>query len=207
MRIQFITAVIVTAILAAAGPAFAGKTIGSRLTGKQTLKFETNKRNQLEWLSDAPGEKIRGSAPGVTGTVTVDPADLSSARGKLIVPVATMKTGNDMRDRHLRGKDWLEAKKFANIEFDITGVDALNASAGKATFKARGKFTLHGVSKDLTIPITLKWKDASAGAKVKIETRFKVALADFKIAGKRGVVGDKVGKEIEIWGTLYGATR
>lgn len=207
MQNKFTGALVAVALLALAGPAFADNGVGSKLRGKQTLQFESNSRNQMEWLSEAPGEKIRGSAPGVTGTVTVDPADLSTARGKITVPVATMKTGNDMRDRHLRGKDWLEAKKFANIVFDIQSVDGIKGGAGSATFSARGKFTLHGVTKDMIMPITLKWKDGAAGAKVKIEARFKVALADYNIAGKRGVVGDKVGKEIEIWGSLYGATR
>jgi polyisoprenoid-binding protein YceI len=204
---RMISIVACAAALAVASPAFAGKGVTSALKGVQTIVIAKDARNQMEWLSDAPGEKIRGSAPGVTGTVTVDPADLSTVKGKLIVPVKTMKTGNDTRDRHVRGKKWLGAKQFPNIIFEIQRVTDIAGSGAQARFKAHGKFTLHGVTKKLSAPITLKWKDKGAGAKVKIEVKFNIALADYNIQGKRGMVGDKVGKVIKIWGNLYGATR
>ncbi len=207
MKTHLLFAAAVLLVATSAAPAHAGNGIQSGLKGKQSLKFERNARNQFEWLSEAPGEKIRGSAPGVTGAVTVDPADLSSARGKLMVPVAEMKTGNDTRDRHLRSKTWLGAKAHPHITFEIQRVTDIKASGAAATFTAHGKFTLHGVSKTLSAPVKLKWKDAGKGAKIKVEIKFKVALADYNIAGKRGVVGDKVGKEIDIWGTLYGGSK
>lgn len=204
---RLVTSALLAGLLGVAQQAQAATGIGSALKGAQTVVLEKSARNQMEWLSEAPGEKIRGSAPGLTGEVTLDPADLASLRGKLTVPVAEMKTGNDMRDRHLKGRSWLDAGAFPHITFEIKGVSEVKAAPGEASFKATGTFTLHGVSKELSAPITLKWKDAGGGAKVKVETRFEVALADYNIQGKAGVVGDKVGKTIAIWGTLYGATR
>ena len=76
MKTHLLFAAAVLLVATSAAPAHAGNGIQSGLKGKQSLKFERNARNQFEWLSEAPGEKIRGSAPGVTGTVTVDPAVL-----------------------------------------------------------------------------------------------------------------------------------
>lgn len=178
-------------------------------------KVELNDKiraNQLEWLSDAPMEKIKGSAPGVTGTFTIDPANLAAVTGKITVPVKSMKTGNPLRDRHLADKDWLDANAFPNITFDIAKATVRKVDGGKAELMAEGTFTLHGVAKQMTIPVTLQWKRASAdtarvpGDWIKISTKFDVKLTDFKVAGKSGVVGKKVGETIAINGTLYGHT-
>jgi polyisoprenoid-binding protein YceI len=168
--------------------------------------------NQFEWLSDAPMEKIKGSAPGVTGTFTIDPAKLAEITGKISVPVKTMKTGNPLRDRHLADKDWLDAASFPNITYDIKKTTVRKVEAGKAELMAEGTFTLHGVGKEMSIPVTLQWKNAGAdtarvpGDWVKISVKFNVKLGDFKVVGKSGVVGKKVGDTIAVTGTLYGHT-
>ena len=200
-----------TAVLAIAVPAFA------QLAGipAGATKVELNdkiRENQLEWLSDAPMEKIKGSAPGVTGSFTVDPANLGALTGKISVPVKSMKTGNPLRDRHLADKDWLDAASYPNITFEIKKATVRKVDGVKADLMAEGTFELHGVKKEMTIPVTLQWKRASAdtsrvpGDWVKISTKFSVKLSDFKVAGKSGIVGKKVGETIAVSGTLYGHT-
>lgn len=160
-------------------------------------------KGQASWLSDAPAERIEGTADG-TGELTVDFADLSTLKGTITMPVASMKSGNAVRDDHLKGSDWLEADKHPNITFEVTGVKVTKPTSGdkvkEAGVEVSGKFTVHGVTTDLTAPATLKWK----GDKVKISTKFQVKLADYKVAGKAGVVGDKVGETIDITVELKG---
>lgn len=181
------------ALLAFAAPA---------LAAPQTL----NVKGQAKWVSEAPVEKIVGTADG-TGVLTVDLADPSTIRGTITMPVASMKSGNDQRDDHLKGSDWLEADKHPTIDFAIGSVKVVEGPKGDAVKEAKvevtGKFTLHGVTTDLTAPATLKWK----GDKVKIETAFVVKLADYKVAGKQGVVGDKVGETIEVSVVLKGIAK
>lgn len=200
------------AVLGLAVPAFAQ--IRDAKAGATTVELSDKIRaNQLEWLSDAPMEKIKGSAPGVTGSFSIDPANLAAVAGKITVPVKTMKTGNPLRDRHLAGKDWLDADAHPNITFEIKKAAVQKVDGGKADLLAEGTFTMHGVAKEMKIPVTLQWKKASAdtarvpGDWVKISTKFDVKLSDFKVAGKSGVVGKKVGETISINGTLYGHTK
>ena len=164
-------------------------------------------KGQAKWLSDAPVERIEGTAVG-KGTLDIDLDQLSNIKGKIAMPVASMKSGNDTRDEHLRGGQWLEADKYPEITFEISAVKvtkpAVEANGVKeAQVEATGKFTLHGVSTDLTAPATLKWK----GDKVKVETAFKVELAKYAVKGKEGVVGNKVGKEIDVQVTLKGVAK
>lgn len=187
------TALAAAALLAFAAPA---------LAAPQTL----NVKGQARWVSEAPVEKIVGTADG-TGALTVDLADPSTIRGTITMPVASMKSGNDQRDDHLKGSDWLEADKHPTIDFAIGSVKVVEGPKGDAVKEAKvevtGKFTLHGVTTDLTAPATLKWK----GDKVKIETAFVVKLADYKVAGKQGVVGEKVGETIDVSVVLKGIAK
>ncbi|MEL6179932.1 MAG: YceI family protein [Myxococcota bacterium] len=165
-------------------------------------------KGQFKFTSKAPKEDIFGTAKG-TADLTIDPNDLTKLKGTITVPVKSMETGNETRDEHMHGSDWLDAGKHPNITFTITSValdGAVKDSNGvkAAKLKVTGKFTLHGVSKTLTAPATIKWK---ADGKAKITTKFKIKLADYKVAGKDGVVGSKVGTSIACQVSLVGSVK
>jgi len=157
----------------------------------------------LKFVSDAPVEKIVGTATPA-GTVTVDLADLSTLQAEIKVPVTTMKTGNEQRDEHMLGDQWLDAKAFPDIVFQSTAITVTKPITGEEVKEAEveitGNFTLHGVTTVLKAPATLKWKEN----KLKVTTRFQVKLADYAIKGREGVVGSKVGSTIDLDVTLKG---
>lgn len=160
---------------------------------------------QFKFTSKAPKEDIFGTAKG-TAALTGSAKDLTSLKGTITVPVASMMTGNNMRDEHLRSPTWLDAAAHPNITFAIKSVVVVSSEdKGKYTqaeLKVTGDFTLHGVSKEITAPVTAKIKP---DGKAKLTTDFSIALADYKVEGKAGVVGDKVGSSIECKASLKGS--
>lgn len=179
---------------------------------KITLSDRVGK-NQFEWLSTAPLEEIKGTADGVTGSLTFDPKKPATLRGTVSVTVASMKSGNDMRDEHLRGAQWLDAAKHPAISFTITSVSGLKTNGNQITGQATGNFTMHGVTKAITVPFTLQYIDESAKTKerapgdlVMVTADFNVALKDFNVAGSKGTVGSKVGESIKVSAKLFGST-
>ena len=147
-----------------------------------------------KFISDAPAEKINGTASG-SADLKINGSDITSLQGTISFDVASMKTGNDMRDEHLQGAMWLDAAKYPKITFTIKGI---TKDDGK--YKVAGEFKLHGVAKAITATAKVKTK----GNKIKIMTQFEIALADYNVKGKSGVVGDKVGKTIQIQAQLRG---
>jgi polyisoprenoid-binding protein YceI len=197
-----------------AGTALRAQALSVSASGakKITLSDKVGK-NQFTWNSDAPLEKIQGTAEGVTGAITLDPKNLSTLRGTVSASVATMKTGNTTRDGHLQGNQWLDAAKYPTISFVIGSVSGIKVSGNSATGTATGKFTMHGVTKNVSIPFKLTYIDASAktaqrapGDLVSITAEFDVALADYNVAGSKGVVGSKVGQTINVKAQLFGST-
>lgn len=166
-------------------------------------------RNQASFISDAPFEKIVGVSSGLDAMVMINPNDITSKpMGKVKVPISNIKTGIDLRDEHLRSEMWLNADKFPYAEFHLMGIK--NASSNKLNDGQRvkatlvGKFTVHGVSKDVEVPATLTYFKESEKTRAKAPGNLLVANADFNIKlSEYGVnipsmVVGKVNEEVQI---------
>jgi len=107
----------------------------------QTYDFGVeSKFVNITFESKADVEDILGTSSAVAGTVTLDGKGGGSFR--LAVPVASMKTGLDARDEHLRSAYWLDAEKHPDIVFEGDTVKRL--ADGK--WEVAGQLALHGAS-------------------------------------------------------------
>lgn len=167
--------------------------------------------NQAQFSSKAPLENIDGGTATVTGSFTLDLGNLEATTGKVVVAVNTMQTGIALRDRHLQEKDWLDAESNPNITFDIkklSGVQIVSSGGGKGIAKANaeGVFTLHGVSKAMTISIEITYMEKAPNDLVMIKVNdFPVSLKEHGVTGRKGIIGSKVSEIITIKATLYGS--
>jgi polyisoprenoid-binding protein YceI len=137
----------------------------------------------ITFESQADIETIVGTTNKAKGMVK---ADMEKGTGSvsLSVPVASLKTGIDMRDEHLRSEMWMDEKKFPEITF-VSKKVAKDEDA-KNRVKATGDFTMHGVSKEMTV--TVEWKELKAediarakfpeGRWLKFSMEFPVKLSD-----------------------------
>jgi polyisoprenoid-binding protein YceI len=175
-----------------------------------TMNDKVNK-NQFIWTSDAPLENIRGTSEGVTGTLTMNPQNLSTIRGTISTQTSTMQTGNDTRDHHLKSAEWLNASHYATISFAIVSVANITVNGNVANGTATGNFTMHGVTKQMSIPFKMtyvpesaKTRERAPGDLVMIAADFNISLKDYNIAGQEGTIGSKVGESIKITAQLFG---
>ena len=161
--------------------------------------------NNVVFRTDAPLESINGTATGISGSVSYDAASPSSLKGKIIVDAATLHVPNAMMQGHLQGANWLEVAKNPEITFETTSVDNVKTDGNMTTADVTGNFTLHGVSKQITIPgvkITFlkdKLKDRFPnlqGDLLVIRAAFTIKRSDFNI--NKGQFEDKVSDEIQL---------
>jgi polyisoprenoid-binding protein YceI len=104
---------------------------------------------------------VRGSFRGATGTIDFDPAAPEKGSIELRIPAASIDTGDDKRDGHLRSADFLDAEKYPEIVFVSTTVKA----SSKDAFVVDGNLTIRGVTKPATVNVDLVGiaEDAQAG--------------------------------------------
>lgn len=166
------------------------------------------KGSNAKFVSDAPLETMVGTTDKVNGMLTVDPADISKTTGKFKVPVKSLDTDNDLRDEHLQGDGWLDAKNSPYLHFEITEVllGKKSASAlkeGKDTkVQVKGNFTAHGITKPVTANGKVKW----SGNEIQIKADFPVLLTDHNISVP-SIVRLKVANEIQVSVDLRGVAK
>lgn len=93
--------------------------------------------------------KVQGTFQGMTGEVFFDSADLSTAHFEVCIDAASVNTGNEKRDDHLRDEDFFDVKKFPTICIRANSI--VEKSEG---FLLAGELTMHGVTKNIEIPFT-----------------------------------------------------
>ncbi|MBK7033959.1 MAG: YceI family protein [Ignavibacteria bacterium] len=205
----------VAILLTAAGVLAAGTGIPGAQGGskKYTLNNAVG-NNGIEFVSNAPMEKITGTANGVSGSFMLDASNLEATTGRIEVPVTSMKTANLKRDDHMYSPMWLDAGAHPTITFDVKSLKDVKVETkdGKSvvTATAVGTFTVHGIAKPSTATVSIKYlaesaetKKRASGNLIMIDANFTVALADHKITGKEGIVGKSVGESIVIQAKLF----
>jgi polyisoprenoid-binding protein YceI len=144
----------------------------------------SDQRTNVTFESSTDFEQILGTSNKMSGRIL---ADLEAGKGsvEVSVPVASMKTGIEMRDEHMRSPGWLDAEKFAEISFKSDSVKK-NDDGG---WVAPGTFTMHGISREISVLVEVKEipealaekAGLGSGEWLKISTSFEVKLSDFGV--------------------------
>ncbi len=201
---------LVLSVLMLSEVVFAG---GKTITLTNTDKY----KNEIRFVSEAPLEKISGTAENISGSFVIDLQNLGATHGRLEVPVNSMVTGSSSRDKHMYDTEWLDEAKFKTISYNLKSLSVDNVEASTArtvvTGTAKGEFTLHGVTKALDAKVKITYLNESAqtrqtaqGDLVLVQVEFSVPLKAHGVFGKGGMVGSKVGENIAISATLFGTS-
>lgn len=157
--------------------------------------------------STADFEDFTGTTNAITGAIQFDPTKKTGS-GKLSINVATIKTGIDLRDEHMRSEGWLDTTKYSNATFETTRVAHVNGNSYRVT----GNLTLKGVTKVITTNATVRYikeSDQTRAARFKgnlvnLKTEFKIRLSDYNVnipAQAKGKVGEVVTIKLSVFGT------
>ena len=177
----------------------------------QTFDFKDPKTvNNVVFKTDAPLESINGTATGISGKVTFDPADPASVKGKIVVEANSLHVPNSMMQQHLHSDMWLDVAKFPQITFDVVSVANAKTKDNVTTADVTGNITIKGVTKKMSAPVKMtylkdKLKDrfpALKGDLLVLRSTFTVKRSDFGI--NKGNFEDKVSDEIELTLSLAG---
>ncbi len=94
--------------------------------------------------------QTRGRFNDFAGTIDLDPKNLANSSVDFKIKATSIDTNMADRDKHLRGADFFDVEKYPEITFKSKSIKA----AGNDTYNVLGTLTMHGVSKDITLPVT-----------------------------------------------------
>jgi polyisoprenoid-binding protein YceI len=93
---------------------------------------------------------VHGTFHGLSGTINLDPADVTKSSVEATIPVSTVDTGVTPRDNDLKSPRFFDATQFPSMTFKSTSV-----RKDGDHYEVTGNLTLHGVTK----PVVLKLED------------------------------------------------
>jgi polyisoprenoid-binding protein YceI len=165
----------------------------------QAATFKTvagDEKNVVQFVSEATMEKIVGKTSNITGEVDFNLDNLAeSGSATFTVNLETIDTGISLRNQHMR-ENHLHTDKFPEAKFKLKSLSDLSetkllADGNAVKAIAQGEFTIHGVSKEYSIPIELRLLSSSESSKSRlggssgnllyVTANWTVALADHMI--------------------------
>lgn len=135
------------------------------------------------------GKYAKGSFSDLSGLVAFDPENPGAAKFDVSVKVASIETGNDLKNKHAKSVKWFDAEHFPEIHFTSTQVTRIDSS-----FMVRGMLELHGIRKEIAIPFTFRQQESGS----LFYGKFKVNRGDFGIGKTNGKESDSTLVEVSV---------
>ena len=169
--------------------------------------------NAAQFSLDSLIEPISGTASGVSGLVIFDPAAPAATTGTITVESASLKAPNDTMTKHLIGPGWIDAAGHPAITFELVQLSGVQTTGTTTTATATGKFTLKGVTKEITLPVKLTYLAGQYGKRINkpevggdllvVRGEFIILRSDYDIKPSEST--DKVANEIKLTLAIVGS--
>jgi polyisoprenoid-binding protein YceI len=142
---------------------------------------------------------VKGSFSGLSGVLHLDETDYTHSTVEATIAIASLKTGDDQRDAHLKSADFFDAEKFPTLTFKSTNID----STGGPDYAVTGEITLHGVTKTITLAVedvSEPSKDPWGNQRIGLSASTKINRKDFGLTWNAALEtgGVLVGEDVNI---------
>ena len=142
---------------------------------------------------------VRGNFQKQTGVVDINDKDITKSKVEVTIDTASISTGVQKRDDHLKSADFFEVAKYPAMTFASKKV----AKAGKDKLKVTGDLTLHGITKEVVLnvaPLSKESKDPWGNIRRGTTATTTINRKDFGLTWNKALEtgGVLVGEEITI---------
>ncbi len=90
---------------------------------------------------------VHGQFNKISGVINFDASDVAGTFVEIEIEAASIFTGIEPRDNHLRSSDFFDVEKYPHILFKSTKIEV----AGSTLLKVHGDLTLHGVTRPVLL--------------------------------------------------------
>lgn len=132
-----------------------------------------------------------GGFSEVSGTLDLQPKNPAQSSLKITIPVSSVTTTSAKLTGELKGDQWLDAAKYPEMTFVSTKV----TPEGKDKAKVAGNLTLHGVTKPVTLDVTLVGAGVNPLSKkytVGFDAKGTIKRSEFGVKTYVPLIGDEL---------------
>ena len=146
--------------------------------------------------------KVRGRFTDFEGTIEYNEANPDQSSVNFTIQATSVDTAEPDRDKHLRTADFFDVEQFPTITFRSTRI----TRRGNDTFDVTGQLTMHGVTREVVLPVAHmgKAKDPWGGERIGFEAETTLNRKDYglnwnaMLEAGGFLVGDEVKVSLEI---------
>ncbi len=142
--------------------------------------------------------KVRGRFSRWAGSLEMDDRDPTSGRVEVSIETASLDTGVEQRDAHLRSADFFDAERFPTLTFRSSRLE----KSGDGAYRLTGDLTMHGVTRPVTLDVEYAGsaKDPWGGVRAGFSARTAIDRRDFGLTWNQLLEagGVAVGEKVEI---------
>jgi len=142
---------------------------------------------------------VKGKFTGLSGVLKLDETDYTHSVVEASIPTASISTGDEKRDGHLKSADFFDAEKFPAMTFKSKNID----SEGGPNYSVAGDLTIHGVTKSVTLAVedvSQPSKDPWGNTRLGLSGSTKINRKDFGLVWNSALEsgGVLVGEDVTI---------
>ncbi len=172
----------------------------SALTGTYTIDPSHSRLGFV--VRHAMVTKVRGSFADFEGSVTVDGANPAGSSVNVSAAMASVSTGDEGRDGHLRSPEFFDVEANPTMTFSSNTIEP----AGGDDYEVTGDLTIAGVTRPVTIDLEFAGaaKDPFGNDRIGFEGRAEINRKDWGLEWNAALetggilVGEKVKLELDI---------
>ena len=141
---------------------------------------------------------VKGRFDDVSGTINYDDKDITKSSVTVTIKASSINTDNTMRDNDLRSDNFFDVAKYPELTFVS---NSIQKTSTKDKYIAKGTFTLHGVSKEISILFTIlgTTKDPRGNTRMGIECDpITISRKDYGMTYGSMMVGDDVKISLDV---------
>ncbi len=131
------------------------------LLAAERYEFDKAHTNILYFVEHMGLSEMQGEFRAFEGELLVDATDLTKSSVNVSIDAASVDMDHDKLNEHLKTKDFFDATNQPKLTFKSTKVE----SKGENALAVTGDLTLLGVTKPVTLAVTLRRLDAHPFAK------------------------------------------
>ncbi len=166
----------------------------------RTYRIAPDAKNMVEFHAEDSYDAFDGRTNKATGAITADPSKPGASTVEVIIDMNSLDTANSLRNREMK-ELYLETKQHPTCSFKSTSVVAPEsiASNSPADITVTGDFSLHGVTKRMTIPVRVV---LIPDGRIHATSTFKVHMPDFGINVPNNIlvtVNNDVPVRLDLW--------
>jgi polyisoprenoid-binding protein YceI len=150
--------------------------------------------------------KVTGHFDKFSGSFSYDAGKPQTWSAMSVIEAASINTGIEKRDNHLRTPDFFDAQKFPTLAFKSTGITDVQGDKAKL----HGELTMHGVTKPVVLDLDIAGavKDPMGkGMRAGATATGHVNRLDYGVGPATGPLAGMVGADVEITIEIEGVSK